>query len=542
MKYLNKFQTQLEYDNAKLSYPNVSYIKETEKVILVKKLLPKNNQIFYTSTDGNIVTPYTYSKSKVISNVYEDGLGVMTFESDVITIDDLFYNRYSLESVIIPQKTKEIIGTSFWDCSALTSVSFVEDTKITKIGGDAFYGCSGLTSLDLTNSLVSIDNAFRNVPNFKLLNYYGSLEEYKNIVGLGNLPELFIVKTNDGEFDRFGEPLKIAYYTTSDNQLSPFNSVITNEYFDTYGLIKTTTSNFNGMVNSPKPTSISASTLFSSYTCSNNTSLINFEYLNDGEPSAIPNFYGCSKLTKFNSENEGEFIIPRSVTEIKNIDTSYTRGTKVKKIIIPSTVTYIGDNAFSNSSNITDVVFENVNTLKGIGKGVFDFVTWYKNYSADTNNQYENKVYIGNVAYGTVDKSIVNTKFKEGTVGISDLFYNNQELTEIVIPKSVEYIASNTFWKCSGLTNVTIEENSKLKYIGNSTFRETKITSLSLPSTITSIDAYAFGNCKNLTNVNYDGTSTQFKAITKGSLWKDGVPTSCIVHCTDGDYDLAIFP
>ena len=52
---------------------------------------------------------------------------------------------------------------------------------------------------------------------------------------------------------------------------------------------------------------------------------------------------------------------------------------------------------------------------------------------------------------------------------------------------------------------------------------------------VTSIGSQAFYSCSGLTSINYDGTTTQWVAITKDSNWKDGVPSNCMVHCTDGD-------
>ena len=75
----------------------------------------------------------------------------------------------------------------------------------------------------------------------------------------------------------------------------------------------------------------------------------------------------------------------------------------------------------------------------------------------------------------------------------------------------VTYIGNKAFWYCSGLTSIDI------------------------PNSVTSIGNYAFYSCSGLTSINYDGTTTQWVAITKGSNWKVGVPSNCMVHCTDGD-------
>ena len=82
----------------------------------------------------------------------------------------------------------------------------------------------------------------------------------------------------------------------------------------------------------------------------------------------------------------------------------------------------------------------------------------------------------------------------------------------------------------------TITFNSDITSIGNYAFQYCRgLTSIDIPNSVTSISNYAFYSCSGLTSINYDGTTTQWVAITKGSKWKDGVPSNCMVHCTDGD-------
>lgn len=46
-----------------------------------------NDEIWYTTTDGNIVKPYrTSSLPTIVSNTYVDGKGVIKFATDVTTI------------------------------------------------------------------------------------------------------------------------------------------------------------------------------------------------------------------------------------------------------------------------------------------------------------------------------------------------------------------------------------------------------------------------------------------------------------------------
>lgn len=101
----------------------------------------------------------------------------------------------------------------------------------------------------------------------------------------------------------------------------------------------------------------------------------------------------------------------------------------------------------------------------------------------------------------------------------------------ITFNDDVTSIGNYAFCGCSGLTSIDIP-NSVVS-IGYQAFYSCKgLTSVTIPNSVTSIGDYAFSNCSGLTSVNYDGTTTQWVAITKGSGWNSGVP---LVHCTDGD-------
>ena len=50
---------------------------------------PANDELWYTSSDGNIVTPYQAgSLPTVVSNTYSDGKGIIKFVTDVTSIGD----------------------------------------------------------------------------------------------------------------------------------------------------------------------------------------------------------------------------------------------------------------------------------------------------------------------------------------------------------------------------------------------------------------------------------------------------------------------
>ncbi len=107
-------------------------------------------------------------------------------------------------------------------------------------------------------------------------------------------------------------------------------------------------------------------------------------------------------------------------------------------------------------------------------------------------------------------------------------------LTSIIIPNSVTTISIQAFYGCSGLTSITIPD--KVTRIETNEFLDcSSLTSITIPDSITSIGSGAFQNCIRLTSITYKGTIAQWQAINKDNVWKNRVPSSCKVHCTDGD-------
>lgn len=116
----------------------------------------KNNEIWYTSSNGNIVKPSQASAlPTIVSNTYIGGKGIIKFESDVTSIGgEAFYMSSYLTSMSLPNSVKSIGGAAFQYCGSLTSVTI--PNSVTKIGDWAFYSCVNLTSVTIPNGITSI--------------------------------------------------------------------------------------------------------------------------------------------------------------------------------------------------------------------------------------------------------------------------------------------------------------------------------------------------------------------------------------------------
>ena len=139
------------------------FIRAYQGSELVWEKSSSNNKIYYTSTDGQIVTPDigTGEESKgfganIVSNTYSGDRGVIVFDGPVTKIGYTAFGRCNtLQTIVIPDSVTSIGSYAFSYCTSLTTITIPD--SVTSIGMRAFFSCECLTSITIPNSVKRID-------------------------------------------------------------------------------------------------------------------------------------------------------------------------------------------------------------------------------------------------------------------------------------------------------------------------------------------------------------------------------------------------
>lgn len=114
-----------------------------------------NDEIWYTSSDGNTIIPYMGFNVNIVSNTYENGKGVIKFDGELTkTALHAFDGKKTLTSIQLPNSVTVIDNYTFSNCNALVSVDM--GNSVTNLGEQAFNSCYALTSIKIPDSMTTI--------------------------------------------------------------------------------------------------------------------------------------------------------------------------------------------------------------------------------------------------------------------------------------------------------------------------------------------------------------------------------------------------
>ena len=197
-------------------------------------------------------------------------------------------------------------------------------------------------------------------------------------------------------------------------------------------------------------------------------------------------------------------IIPDSVTSVG--DGAFSNCFLLTNVSIGKSVTSIGDGVFSNSENIKyiDVSKKNAHysSLNGnlYNKDQTKLIQYAIDKEATSFTIPDSVTSIGSRAFFCCD-SLRSVTIPDSVTSIGDeAFYWCYRLTSVTIPDTVTDIGASAFYDCSGLTSVTI--GNRVTSIGENAFYGcSDLTSVTIPDSVKSIGKKAFNACARLTSV-----------------------------------------
>lgn len=399
--------------------------------------------------------------------------------------ESAFYECIGLKSLYISNSVKEIGEKAFCSCKGLESVTI--GNSVTYIGDYAFGWCENLTSVTIPNSIISIgEEVFEGCKNLKF-------NEFDNALYLGNNdnPYILLVKAKSKDI-------------TSCNINRKCKIICDKAFIDCSKLTS---------ISIPESIIYIGSKAFSkcnSLKKSEFTNIKNLCSIKFQDKESNPLFY--AKHLYINNKDVINVIIPNTVTSIG--DFAFIGCEFLKAVTISNSVTCIGNNAFENCNSLVSLTIPN--SVTHIGNSAFDKCINLSSVTIPNSTfigenafcfcpackEYQNAFYLG--SHQNPYLILVKTKL-DYSCTINDkckyinsyAFSHREWLDYVSIPNSVINIGDGAFIGCKNLKYVM--KGDSIKSIGSYAFSECiNLKSFNIPRTIEHIGIGAFEGCNKL--------------------------------------------
>jgi hypothetical protein len=375
-----------------------NFDKSTKTATVTCERITSDHSGINNTSSGNIIIPSEVKYNNVTYRVTK--IGMCAFET-----------CEGLKSITIPGSVSVIDNWAFTRCKNLTSVTIHNGVKF--IGESVFRDCSSLTSITIPNSVLDI-----------------GVWSFSNTAWSNNQPDGPLYLDNCLLGFKGSEPSG-SFEIKEGTRL-----IVTGAYCGDYlGRCDLTSITIPSSVEHVGKSSFPSAWL-------------------DSQPEGLL-FIGkvAYRYIGFMPENT-EIVLPEGTTEIgwgafANCDNSMT------SLTIPSSVTYIGENALQYCGGLKSITIESSNPVY------------------DSRN---NCNAIIETESGGLIKGCNNAFIPEGVATIEkEAFYGCKGLTSFTIPNGVKSIGGRAFYGCTNLKSVTIP--SSVTFIGSGAFQHCNVTS-----------------------------------------------------------------